>query len=272
MTWGAVPVQVGFVFMRLDAAFHRRLRRLGFPTTVLVALLQRTPVPPIVPSEAELVAISPIGMLLRSAAAVASLGAIHSLAGATTIVISKNVTNPLNVTVGQAIPTVAFGVSGTGLTASSWQVSLGSTIFPPGLVFSAGPSGPNLTDAGFFNSTDPTLTGTPLTAGSYQIILEAWESPNRQGPSAPLYTYTINVTPAAGAPTIAAQPQGQTVVSGTTVAFTVAVAGVPDTDPAVDLQRGEHRRGDEHAPGDVQRHVGQRGQLHLRRNQFGGSR
>ena len=66
------------------------------PTAFILLLLQRTPALRVVTAAGEIVASSPIGTLVRSAlAAVAGLGAINSLAGATVLVASqKNMRQP----------------------------------------------------------------------------------------------------------------------------------------------------------------------------------
>jgi hypothetical protein len=199
--------------MKLTAACHRFLVRANVPAALLVALLQRTPLLRVFGTAEETVIDSPAGSVLRSAvAAAASLGAVHALAGATTIVSSTP--SPLGATVGQPIPTVAFGINGNQLTAGSWQVQ--STI-PPGLNFQG------LTGPGNINTANPVLGGTPTVAGVYQIVLEAWEDPNETGPESPLFSYTVDV--AAPPVSFTVQPASQTIGSGNTIVFdAVAVA------------------------------------------------
>ena len=70
---------------------HRHLRWLNLPSAMLFALLQRTPAVRVVATAADYVAVSPSGVVLRNAAvAAASLGAIHSMAGATTLVTNSH--------------------------------------------------------------------------------------------------------------------------------------------------------------------------------------
>jgi hypothetical protein len=186
------------------------LRRTNLPIALLVAVLQRVPVVRIVAAGEELAVSSPVGTILKSAfAGTITVGALDSLAGATTIVASTP--SPLSATVGTPAQTVGFGITGNGLVASAWAVLAGSTI-PPGMTFSAGSSGPNLTGPGTFNSTNPILAGTPTTAGAYQILLEAWESPNQEGPESPEFVYTVNV--ASAMPTFTIQPSS-VVINGT---------------------------------------------------------
>src|ERR1700722_5334094 len=195
------------------------LRRANLPITMLIALLQRVPVVRIALAGEELAFSSPVGRVLKSAfAAVAAVGALDTLAGATTIVASTP--SPLNATVGTPAQMVGFGISGNDLIASAWAVLAGSSI-PPGMTFSAGSRGPNLTGPGTFNATNPVLAGTPTSSGVYQIFLEAWESPNQQGPESPEFVFTVNVTSAA--PSFTIEPSSVTINGtggGTSVVFT----------------------------------------------------
>ncbi len=194
--------------------WRRLAARAHLPTALVVGLLQRSPAVRFVADAIEGAAFSPAGALLRSAAAAsAALGAIDTMAGATTI--NASTPSPLSATVGQPVTTVAFGVTGNGYTAGSWQLQ---TTLPPGLRFGT------LTAPGYLNTTNPTLTGTPTAAGQYQLVLEAWEYANESGPSSPLFSYIVNVAPAAVAFT--QQPASETIASGNTVVFNaVAAAG-----------------------------------------------
>ena len=86
--------------MKLSAAFLRRLHWINLPGALLLTLLQRTPVLRVATTAGELIHASPVGHVLRSSlAAVASLGTLHTLAGATTLSVSSGsiagVTGPL---------------------------------------------------------------------------------------------------------------------------------------------------------------------------------
>src|SRR5882672_2507455 len=112
--------------------FARRLRWLNLPGAVLLALLQRTPVVRVAAVAEEFVVAAPLGAVLRSAAAaVAALGAVHSLAGATAQVIAS--TNSVNTTVGKPLnPVVGFVTNffpATGFVVGSYLI----TGVPPGL-------------------------------------------------------------------------------------------------------------------------------------------
>ena len=207
--------------MNTTLSLFRQFRWLNLPGALLLALLQRSPAVQVAATTAEFVAASPVGAVLRSAVmAAASLGAIHSLAGATTLSTNSH-PSPLNVTAGSAIPTVVFGVIGAQGLPGSWTI--GGNI-PAGLSFSG------RTTAGTVNTSSLTLTGTPSAAGTYSVTLRAWEGPNASQSGSPTFTYVINVAAAATvpvAPTFTTQPVNQSVTAGSNVTFTAAASGLP---------------------------------------------
>ncbi len=186
---------------------------------MLVALLQRTPVVRLATTAEEFVLAAPAGTLLRSAVgAVASLGALHSLAGATTLQTNGH-PSPFNVTAGTAVPTVFFTVTGTQSAPGSWRI--GGSI-PPGLSFSG------RTTPGTVNVSTLQLSGAPTTANQYAVTLQAFEGPNLSLTSSPVYTYVINVAAAtATPPAITSPPSNQTVSAGGAAVFAVAATGSP---------------------------------------------
>ena len=225
---------------------HALWLRLQLPVALLVTLLQRSPAVRVLAAADELVASSRLGAVLQSAlAATASFGALHSLAGATTLLASTP--GPLTAKVGAPVPTVAFTVTDT-INIASWQIG-GS--LPPGVQIAAreGPaklSGPGMLDVttpgmddgyggsiGGIQSTTPFLTGTPTQPGTYTITLQAYEFAGLSGLASNTFSYAITVAadsappPANVAPTIAAQPQSQSVSTGASVTFTVAANGTP---------------------------------------------
>ncbi len=190
------------------------LKWLRVPVGLMTVLLQRTPALRVAADAAEFVLQSRAAFLLKSSvAAAASLGAVHSLAGATTLVVSQP--SPLNVTVGQSVA-VAFAITGAPSSPASWVIS---GAVAPGLSFSGATSG-------VVNSSTLSLTGTPTTPGTYLAQVVAWEGRNGTGNKSPTYSYTVNVTGTAVAPpAITTQPQSQTVNAGANVTFTVAATG-----------------------------------------------
>lgn len=210
--------------MKLTATLHRRLHWLNLPGAFLIALLQRTPVVRVAASAADAAfASSPVSAVLKAAATtLGALGAVHSLAGATTL--SASTPNPASLRVGTAA-TVVYSVVGAQSQASSWTVN-GT---PPGLTFTAFPNTGTGVTSGIVNTNGAQLllSGTPTAAGQFVLSLRAWEGPNGTQTST-TFSYTINVAAAANtAPTISTQPTSRTVAAGGTVQFTAAASGSP---------------------------------------------
>ena len=172
----------------------------------------------------EMMTASPIGAILKSTfAAVASLGALNSLAGATTL--TSNNPSPENGTVGTAISSTAFGVIGTTSPPGSWTIKS----IPPGLSV-VDPSGgnPALTGSGGnTNAATPVLTGTPTTAGTFVMTLQAFELASQMGIQSPIYSFTVVVSASANAPSFSVSPQDTTVNVGQSVTFTASASGSP---------------------------------------------
>ena len=206
--------------MKFLARFHRHLPWFNLPVAALVALLQRTPVLRVVASAESLVAASPAGQVLRSVlTAVASLGAVQALAGATQL--SASTASPLSARVGVTLsPSVAMTVTGAQSIPGSFRIT--GTI-PPGLSLS-GLTG----NGGSVNTSSLVITGTPTTAGTYSLTIRAWQNPNNSGDSSSNFTYVITVAAAATvAPSITLQPASQTVAVGGSVTFTANAGGTP---------------------------------------------
>ena len=195
--------------MKIPLCLRRRLCWLNVPSTIVIALLQRTPALKLMPLSSEMVIASPLATVLRSAFVGVAVFGIHTIAGATELASSQG--NPANASVGTPI-TIAFSIDGTFSPPESWTTD-GNV--PPGLSFSGQ------------NSSVLVLSGTPTTAGSYVIMLQAF---NADPPLATqTYTYTINVAASGGftASAITTQPQSQSVTVGDSVTFTVAASGNP---------------------------------------------
>jgi hypothetical protein len=185
--------------MNLRATLFRHYSRLNLPIAALTALLQRSPAVRAIAAGTDYVTSSPVGMVLRSAAATAaSLGALNALSGATTLIESNNQSG-LSLPAGSAMTPVIFGVSNT-INIGSWRVT-GS--FPPGLTLAAAEGGASLTGPGILDATNvknnilqttPLLEGTPTTPGSYTFTLQAFESAALQGLASNVFSYTVAVT------------------------------------------------------------------------------
>jgi len=211
--------------MNFSAAFHRRLHWLNLPGALLIALLQRTPVVRVAASAANTALVSPVSQVLKAAATtLGALGAVHSMAGATTL--SASTPNPASLQVGTALPGIVFGVTGAQSQAVSWTI--GGSV-PPGLRFSASPNTASGVTSGIVNTNGAQLllSGTPTASGQFIVSLKAWEGANGTATST-TFAYTINVAAAANtAPTITTQPGNVTVSVGGTVILSAAAAGSP---------------------------------------------
>ena len=182
---------------------------LNLPSVLLITLLQRTPVLKLAGPVSALFNASPISSMLRSAfVGATSLGAVHTLAGATEL--STTQPSPLNTTVGGSVQ-IAFAIIGTTSGADGWTV--GGSV-PPGLSFSG------------FASEILILSGTPTTSGTYAFTVQGNDA---IGGNTPNYPYTIVV--AGGvvnvAPTLTAQPSAQSIVSGGNATFSASANGTP---------------------------------------------
>lgn len=204
----------------LHALLHR-LTWFNLPAALLLGLLQRTPVVRVVAAAADRLTGAPFGAMIRAATvSAASLGALHSLAGATVLV--TNQPSPLSATVGKAVSAIAFGINGPGVgQPGSWVVG---GVVPPGLNFSG------LTAPGTVNIANLVLSGTPTVSGNYSVTLRGWEDKNAKGNGSPTYTYLINVTPGSVtnvAPIFTQHPASQTVAAGGSVTFSATASGTP---------------------------------------------
>jgi hypothetical protein len=211
-----------------------RIDRIRVPAAVLLALLQRTPAVRVAAAAAEGILESPLGAVVRAAAAsVAALGAIDSMAGATAYTLSTGTPghpSPYTVTEGSQIEAVAFALTSVPPTAAppqSWTVS---GEIPPGLKF--GVTGDFITSPGFINGSNPYLSGTPSAPGNYTMTLQAWEYANGTGLSSSTFLYEVIVastvtptptpTPNPNAPVFTTQPISATVAGGTVALDAVA--------------------------------------------------
>lgn len=194
------------------ASLQRRFVWLNVPAAMLITFLQRSPVVRVANAVEEMITSSPVSTVLKSAATLATLGAIHATAGATTLVPSAGDANGITVTAGSSV-TVAYTVSGTIGAPGSWNI--------------AGSPGPGLS---FQNtsSSNLVLSGTPTTPGTYNVTITAISGAT---PDTSSFPYSIVVQAGGGggnvAPAFTAQPNGQTVSVGANVTFTVAVTGTP---------------------------------------------
>ena len=204
--------------MKIPAPLARRLSWLNLPGALLLALLQRTPVVPAALLAEEGARAAPLGAVVRAAfAAVASLGAVHALAGPTQVVAT---TYSVNGTVGTPIATVGFVTNNSPTIALSYLI----TGVPPGLTVPGLNSTTNILNiANALGSGS--ISGTPTTAGSYSMKIQAWEFANALGNSSLPITilFTISPSNASGPPTITSQPVDLVSAVGESATFTVGV-------------------------------------------------
>ncbi|MGH7956160.1 MAG: immunoglobulin domain-containing protein [Opitutaceae bacterium] len=204
---------------------------------MLVALLQRTPVLRVAAIADESLRVSPMAAIVRSAAAtLASLGAMHSLAGATTFIALQGQTTirragdppsinlPATGTVGSQIAPVTFVV--TGGTGGNQPGSFQITDIPAGLgIEGASPSG-------LLNASSGVIGGTPELAGSYSVSVLAWLLPGGPGTlgndSFGPHTIMFSISPGVTvAPAFTLHPASMLVTTGGSATFTVEVSGSP---------------------------------------------
>jgi hypothetical protein len=186
--------------------------RARLPISLLIVFLQRLPVLRILAGGDTEALTAGAAMALRSSLlGAASLGALDTLAGATS---TSNVTlvssspSPLAASVGVAIKSVAFGVTGGGAsTPDGWEMV---SSVPPGLNFSG------LTAPGTVSVANPLLSGTPTAAGDYHLDFKAIY----QGQETSDFGFEVIV--ASNGPAFTTQPVNQTDAVGQTAAFTAS--------------------------------------------------
>lgn len=203
--------------MKIFSRFYRHLPWLNLPIAALVALLQRTPALRVAAAAESAVIRSPVGQVLRNVlTTVASLGAVHALAGATQFSISRT---SVAGTVGAAIsPSIAFTVTGAAVPAGSYRI----TNLPPGVTVSGA------TSTGVLNSSTGVISGTPTTAGTFVTSILAYQFNNATGDTFGPTTVTFTIAAAANvAPAITLQPVSQIKAVGENVTFNSGASGTP---------------------------------------------
>ena len=196
--------------------FHRYLLWINLPVAALIALLQRTPLLRVVSAAESLVHASPVGHVLRSTfTTVASLGAVHALAGATQFVVSRT---SVSGTVGAAVPVVAFSVSGSPASPGSYRV----TNLPPGVTITG------VAANGIFNGSAGTLSGTPTASGTFVAAITAYQDAGARGDAYGPTTVAFVIAPATPVTAVfSLQPASRTVAVGSNVTFTASASGTP---------------------------------------------
>lgn len=200
--------------MKMPPFIHRAFPWLNLPLSLLVALLQRAPVARTsVESVATYIAVRS-GELVRAAFAAGAMGALHSLAGATTYVQSP--ASPVRGAVGTPLA-MAFTFTGA---PSEPQYFVVSGSLPPGLSYV--PAAQN----GIVRSATPAITGTPTQPGDFTVSIRAIGVAG-QSDLTPI-SFAITGTAATVAPNITTQPVSRTAGVGGTVTFAVTATGSPN--------------------------------------------
>lgn len=217
--------------MKFLVALHRRLPWLNVSAGMLMVFLQRSPAVRVMVQAKDYAITSRAGELLRAVFTVASLGALHSRAGATTFrvqqgstVVIQNgndglptVNTTIAGTVGTPITAIAFTYLSTPSSPASFQFS-GS--LPPGLSFTPAPIGSTI------RSGTPAISGTPTTAGNYTVRVQGFSAAGDTDRVQQAITFQISGG-AVAAPVFSTQPLSQTVTAGASVTFAAAASGSP---------------------------------------------
>ena len=208
-----------------------RLHGFGLPVAVLLALLQRTPVLRLLSAAPAVPGAAPAAQLVRSVLTAAALGAVHSLAGATTFVATQGRTTIVRTSTSAGSPTIrdnAVGTAGTAITAVSFTYSGTPSLpqyfsvsgrLPDGLAFV-----PALRN-GVVNSGTPVISGTPTVGGSFTVYVQGYGTAGNGLPES--ITFQIAGGAAGTAPSFTTQPLAQTATVGGSVTFTAEAAGSP---------------------------------------------
>ena len=183
----------------------------------IAVMLQRSPIVRIA-SLLERALKTPVSRIIQLATATfAASSSINALSGATTF--TSNPSSPTTANVGETFNLV-FAVTGSPSAVKSWEV-LGEV--PPGL------SIPGL-NGSTLNSKVGSLTGTPTTAGTYNLTVQAFGSTNRRGDTdKKRYPISISVTGEVAPPetVFSATPSTSTTGTvGTEISQTFSISGL----------------------------------------------
>lgn len=193
------------------------LRRFPHPCLWLLVLLQRTPV-----LRLAFVADGPtpvaraFSLLTSTVTWGATLGTMHTLAGATQLVVTSELVVG---TVGTPISPVAFTLTGAQSPVRSFNIIEGS--LPPG-VFVEG------ANDGVLNASAGRIVGTPTVPGEYWISLAGYAQLFATSSTSDPETIHFTITaPGSVAPSITTQPLSRAAAAESSVALTVAATGTP---------------------------------------------
>lgn len=197
--------------MKFSRVLVRRLHWVNLPGAILIACLQRTPVLRMMANVDAFLGPSRVVQILRAAFTASSLGAMHSLAGATEYV--QTPVNPVRGTVGVPL-NVGFTYTGTPSLPASFQFS---GTLPDGMAFSPAPRGDTI------SSARPQIVGAPTRAGDYSVRVQGYSAAGHTNRIQQEIVFEIS-GPAVSLPIITRQPVSQTVAAGQSVTFSVAAS------------------------------------------------
>lgn len=207
----------------LTIKVSRHFGSLQLSGLMLIALLQRTPVLRMLAAAESVWVSSSLGQVLKASAAVATmLGAVDTLAGATSLV--TNPGSPAGATVGESFSAV-FAYTGGPTSPESYSIAgLPAGLTVPGS--SAGTGGMRV-----LNGTSGTITGIPTQEGTFNVTITAFDGPNlttgSHGSAASVYTIIVEAGSVSVAPAITSQPSSLTVTAGQSASFSVTATGDP---------------------------------------------
>lgn len=205
--------------MNSISLFYIRFRSCYIPVSLLLVLLQRTPLVRAIMSINLNIGGSPTALLRSVFVSATALGSVHTLAGATSLSPAPgSFNNPAQSRVGESF-VGGFAIIGAKSTPGSYEVK---GTLPAGLTI-ANLSGNTV------NGSVVSITGTPTQSGSFTLNVRAWHKANKGGDGGKnTYKYVINVQPPPTvAPTISTHPQSVTDLVGESATLSVSATGKP---------------------------------------------
>lgn len=215
--------------IQLAGEFGRR-PWLNFAGAVLITLLQRTPALRVLAGGTGVLGDYAALQLVRSVFTLGAVGAVHSLAGATTFLVSQGTTEIIRVStapspapkrspatgaVGSSFTPVAFTYTGTPSDPQYFAVT---GQLPPGLSFVPAPI------LGTVRARAPTITGTPTQAGNYTVRVQGFGLAGNGQPE-PIEFAITGGEPAADVPRLANLSVRTSLAAGQTLIVGVVVGG-----------------------------------------------